>query len=297
MTVVLTSGSEAGLSTTTDTDGDYTLGGFSQQSVTLSVRSPQYETVEATTSNARQDFTMLRKECQNSSCSPSPIGCNEKMPMLRLPFNGDRPVSAVFDHTTPFLDASDGEVVSFCGSDAAYDGHSGWDFPMPTGTPIVAAARGEVIFAGKEDPFFCPFLDKNVAGNSVVIAHTSPNGEEIFTLYAHFKEWLVEEGETVAEGKKIGLSGNTGCSTGPHLHFEVVRRMPGPNNNGSDNAFSVDPMGWQGIGRDPWAVDPEGAVSVWMWMGPIGATSVTAPPTRDMHNISIRDLARGPIIK
>lgn len=100
--------------------------------------------------------------------------------------------------------------------------HTGIDIPGDIGTPIRAAGEGRVVYAGQgiyrggnnvyDDPY----------GKAVVIEHSfSYQGEPLFTLYAHLDEILVVEGQDVFAGQKIGLMGNTGKTTGPHLHFEV----------------------------------------------------------------------------
>lgn len=86
--------------------------------------------------------------------------------------------------------------------------HNGLDFPVDTGTPVVAAAGGTV-----------QLLDhgKSGYGKHVVIIH--PNGTK--ALYAHLSAFSVSNGQSVAQGTKIGEVGSTGGSTGPHLHFEL----------------------------------------------------------------------------
>jgi len=86
--------------------------------------------------------------------------------------------------------------------------HTGWDFQVPSGTPVAAMARGIVVFAGRLD----------IRGNYVLIDH----GYGIYTGYAHFSQFNVEPGQTVEQGQVVGLSGNTGRSTGPHSHWEVA---------------------------------------------------------------------------
>ncbi|MBQ8184838.1 MAG: peptidoglycan DD-metalloendopeptidase family protein [Lachnospiraceae bacterium] len=86
--------------------------------------------------------------------------------------------------------------------------HKGVDWACPTGTAIMASCGGKVIQAG----WFSSY------GNCVTIQH--PDGRK--TRYAHLSKVLVSVGESVAQGEKIALSGNTGRSTGPHLHFEII---------------------------------------------------------------------------
>lgn len=86
--------------------------------------------------------------------------------------------------------------------------HAGVDIPGPVGSPIVAVQEGEVIFAGNAGDGY---------GNRVDIRH--PNG--IVTRYAHGHQIYVSQGQYVQQGQTIMSRGNTGRSTGPHLHFEV----------------------------------------------------------------------------
>ena len=88
--------------------------------------------------------------------------------------------------------------------------HTGWDQNVPTGAPIQAMAAGQVIFADA----------LAIRGNYVLINH----GLGIYSGYAHFSELHVDEGQPVAAGQIIGLSGNTGRSSAPHLHWEVALR-------------------------------------------------------------------------
>jgi len=91
--------------------------------------------------------------------------------------------------------------------------HDGLDFPAPVGTPIFSAAGGVVV--GQEaHPQY---------GNLVEVDH----GNDLLTRYAHLSRSLVRKGDIIKRGQKIAEVGNTGRSTGPHLHFEVlVRGVP-----------------------------------------------------------------------
>jgi murein DD-endopeptidase MepM/ murein hydrolase activator NlpD len=88
--------------------------------------------------------------------------------------------------------------------------HEGIDFITDTGTPVLAAAGGVVQFAGFHPQY----------GNMIDIDH----GNDLVTRYAHLSKVLVKEGDLLQRGRRIGESGSTGRSTGPHLHFEVRYR-------------------------------------------------------------------------
>lgn len=89
-------------------------------------------------------------------------------------------------------------------------GYNGIDFSAPYGTPVVAAASGDVIISR-------PIGWNGGYGTYVVINHS--NGTQ--TLYSHLGGIIVSQGSSVVQGQVIGYSGSTGKSTGPHLHFEV----------------------------------------------------------------------------
>jgi murein DD-endopeptidase MepM/ murein hydrolase activator NlpD len=91
-------------------------------------------------------------------------------------------------------------------------GHNGIDFGTPIGTPVKAAMEGVVLGAGNTSIGRCLSY-----GKWIMIKH--PNG--LTTLYGHLSLISVVKGQQVSVGEKIGYSGNTGNSTGPHLHFGV----------------------------------------------------------------------------
>lgn len=88
--------------------------------------------------------------------------------------------------------------------------HAGVDIAAPRGTPIGAAADGEVVFAGRKKGY----------GNTVVVEHA--DGRR--TRYAHAERLFVKVGDRVDAGQPIAAVGSTGHSTGPHLHFEVTAK-------------------------------------------------------------------------
>ncbi|NMC81398.1 MAG: M23 family metallopeptidase, partial [Armatimonadetes bacterium] len=90
-----------------------------------------------------------------------------------------------------------------------YKLHTGVDIAAPTGTPVFAAAAGEVVHAGYWGAY----------GNAVIIDH----GGGVTTLYGHLSRINCRVGATVNKGQHVGAVGNTGWSTGSHLHFEKRR--------------------------------------------------------------------------
>lgn len=86
--------------------------------------------------------------------------------------------------------------------------HTGWDIRTVMGVPVMASSSGEVAFAGRMD----------VRGNLVVIDH----GHGVYTAYCHLSQIHVTRGQTVSKGQIIGVTGDTGRSSGPHFHWEVA---------------------------------------------------------------------------
>jgi murein DD-endopeptidase MepM/ murein hydrolase activator NlpD len=89
-------------------------------------------------------------------------------------------------------------------------GYNAVDYGMPVGSPIYAAAAGTVIIS-KSSGYNGGY------GKYIVIEHQNSTQ----TLYGHLSNPIVSVGQSVIQGQLIGYSGNTGKSTGPHLHFEV----------------------------------------------------------------------------
>ncbi len=99
--------------------------------------------------------------------------------------------------------------------------HTGADYAVPQGTPVLAVDDAVVALAGE---FF-------FSGNAVFLDH----GNGLISMYFHLHEVLVEQGDEVSRGRRIGTAGSTGRSTGPHLHFGI--RWQGER---------VDPALWLG---------------------------------------------------
>lgn len=120
---------------------------------------------------------------------------------LVMPFIGNRPLTQQYGAT------------AF--ARAAYKSgfHNGRDYGMPVGTPVVAAASGRVFAVGNNGRY--------QYGKYIVVKHD----DNFFTLYAHLSRQSVSVGDSVTQGEIIGYSGNTGYSTGAHLHFGVYQTI------------------------------------------------------------------------
>lgn len=117
----------------------------------------------------------------------------------RLPVDGGTVTSGIGWRPDPF---GSGRMVY----------HHGVDISVPEGTPVYPTERGTVLFAGQYKGY----------GNLVAVGH----GNGYVTLYGHNAKLLVTPGQAVDTKTAVALSGNTGRSTGPHVHYEV-RQAPG----------------------------------------------------------------------
>ena len=133
--------------------------------------------------------------------------------------------SAAEDWVSPISGAYELSATFGNSGDRWTSKHSGQDFAVPTGTEVVAVHGGTVVKAGGNGAG-----DGPAYGNAVVVEH----GDGTFTQYAHLSEVEVAVGDEVSTGEVIALSGNTGNSSGPHLHFEVRTT--------ADYGSAIDPM-------------------------------------------------------
>jgi murein DD-endopeptidase MepM/ murein hydrolase activator NlpD len=179
---------------------------------------------------------------------------------LQLPFDGYYRVTSWFDHFGPDYSKNgpmtiyNGETNGDCNPPSVwgycYDGHSGTDYATPMYTPIKAAADGTVY----------AYADSGLQayGRHVYIQHADGR----ITLYGHLDSWTVSYvGQPVSAGQVIGYSGNTGNSSGAHLHFGVYL-----DSTLLDWAGHVtDPYGWQGSYPDPLEQTYDVAAATCLW--------------------------------
>lgn len=153
--------------------------------------------------------------------TPEKKAPEKKAPSQRTEERADRTTQKSGTHVAPVA-APLGTPYHTAGSSWSKGYHTGVDFPVPTGTSVKAVAPGAVVSAGWEGSF----------GYQVVVRHADGR----YSQYAHLSAISVRSGQSVTAGQRIGRSGSTGNSSGPHLHFEV-RTGPG---FGSD----IDPVAY-----------------------------------------------------
>lgn len=209
--------------------------------------------------------------CEGDSHPNAGCGGGEPTPggsgWLRSPLDGVRVTSHV-THT------SGGRLVNFACDSMSRANHKGTDFGVATGSPVYAAAPGTVIRMTDGCPANGSLGSRcgGGFGNHVMIAHD--NGHT--TLYAHLtpRSGLPAVGTRVGCGDRLGLSGNSGSSTGPHLHFEVRR---GTTVGAYFGAPPTDPYGGSCSSQ------PE---HLWIGGSPGGTCEVVSGPRDDATFVS-----------
>lgn len=218
-----------------------------------------------------------------SAAAPAQLQCTGKSrpvatPFLSSPFAGWSEINSFVDHDLPDYSV-DGKIILANGMTALasagqesdffpaywspdlrqyvnYDGHNGYDFGISY-QPVLAAAAGTVEYAGWNSP------DPSAGyGQMVLINHH--NG--YVTLYGHLSQLQVTTGDKVTAGEQIGISGTTGNSSGPHLHFSVFH-----------NCQVTDPYGWTGSGPDP-LKSFDGETSAYLWLSGRDPLILNPPP-------------------
>lgn len=180
---------------------------------------PMQASLEVTSGNFRVENIMLTP--QRATLLDPRIVREEaaKLATIMKPFQPERLWEG------PFLVPAAGGTTSGFGWGRSYQGgpvtsrHQGLDIGASEGDPVEAAQSGRVVFAGL----------LQVRGNTVIIRH----GMGVYSSYNHMSDVVVEEGATVRAGQPIGQVGDTGLSTGAHLHWEMTV-----------GGVSVDPMAW-----------------------------------------------------
>ena len=157
--------------------------------------------------------------------------------------------------------------------------HTGVDIDADEGTPVLAAGPGTVVWAGwglfsesplnKDDPY----------GQAVAIRHDfGYSGQALFTAYAHMSRVDVTLGQHVEAGEQIGLVGQTGHVTGPHLHFEVRLGDNSFHTTYNPELWLAPPEGWGVlVGR---LEDPKGAL---LQLYPVFVTEEASGVTREVR--------------
>ncbi len=292
--VIVSAGSSG--STTADANGVYALIGLDAGTYTLTPAKPGYTfTPPRRTVNVPSDEALFVFTGVPQGDPPAPF--------LDLPLDyGDTTaafaqvvqdtenqgwITSWFDHAFPTY-AKDRQLVLAdgrartrggynlnlgCYEHRCYDGHDGIDFvfrdfrPGLTAMPTVrvfAAADG-VVAATRAN---CAAGNRRCGdgfGNQVVLDHR--NG--YFTLYGHLSSVRVKTGQRVKQGDVLGTMGNTGNSSGFHLHFGLYHDDGNGAWDGYQTEKPVDPFGWQGEEADPWVVEAEGPASLYLWQHPL----------------------------
>lgn len=123
--------------------------------------------------------------------------------------------------------------------------HTGVDIPAPPGTPVLAAGDGKVIWANYGLYRRVPGDTSDPYGKSVMIQHDfGHKGERLYTVYGHLQEIFVPRGQYVKTGDILGLVGETGRVTGPHLHMEIRWGKQTFFDTVNPELWLVPPQGW-----------------------------------------------------
>jgi murein DD-endopeptidase MepM/ murein hydrolase activator NlpD len=202
-------------------------------------------------------------------CSGQPRAGNPTLPVFQRPFDGQHPALNLFDHDLPLVSdfkplVEGDKELSYCGIDALglAEGFAGYAWSIPIGTPILAPADGVVLKAGTAPTFHCILTHQMVSDQLIVdLEHPTLGDVGFITHFAHLSKVTVKPGDKVVAGQRIGLAGMSGCAVTPATFFQVLR-LTGTK---TGRPTIVDPYGWDGPGKDPWAQDERGAPSQYLW--------------------------------
>lgn len=210
-----------GITVTANQDFQGTVTDIVPESFEISPYSLSHQSSTSVSENDYKSFTKVETVSKQTIENQNVLGASTAK--LPLPFEGDFPVTGEFggESEDPELDkkyAKYGVV-----------GHDGIDFDLPKGTEVLAVDNGEVVLSKENSDY----------GTTVVIQHSWGK-----SYYGHLSKLLVEEGQKVTTETKIALSGDSGLSTGAHLHFSVK-----PNSFETYNGYygKVDPAPLLGL--------------------------------------------------
>jgi hypothetical protein len=160
------------------------------------------------------------------------------------------------------------------------DGSNGINFQVAANTPILAAAAGTVSFRGQV-PGYCELTQQVESANVIKITHANGYVTEYWHLSSFAPGLTVGTAVTRDPAHPVGYAGDSGCTSGPGLHF-IVRNQAG---------VAVDPYGWAPLASaalyhsvDPWQIynadnGDIDAASQYLWLQPLGAFTITTPST------------------
>jgi murein DD-endopeptidase MepM/ murein hydrolase activator NlpD len=187
---------------------------YSAPVATQTITPPEPVAIQQSASTPSPDpVILLTEEVQQNPIDSFLCGevfCQEAYTgLLQRPFSQQD--NRIIDLSYPYGSTKDGSM----------EAHHGVEFQNPFGTVVLAAEKGEVVFAGADDQTQLG-LKLNYYGNVVVIHHPDLfEDQDVYTLYGHLSSIDVNEGEAVNAGTTIGKVGASGVANGPHLHFEV----------------------------------------------------------------------------
>ncbi|WP_406724181.1 peptidoglycan DD-metalloendopeptidase family protein [Streptomyces sp. GD-15H] len=184
--------------------------------------SPSGSTAPSAPSSASK--SSAGQPAEKSAPKAASVASKQSAPKASSGATTAKQVANTSGYSSPVPGSGLGTAYKVAGSMWSSGYHTGVDFAIPTGTSLKAVGPGTVVSAGWAGAY----------GNQVVIKLNDGH----YAQYAHLSSLSVSAGQTVSGGQQVGLSGSTGNSTGPHLHFEI-RTTP---NYGSD----VDPVAYLG---------------------------------------------------